>query len=381
MSASPSTVTMVTTRTARKTAAARIGGIARVNGVPPRKQADEDQDRHQRHRDLQRAVEDDADRELGLAAPGELDADDVLDRVAGDRDDDEAGEGLADAEHLDRRLERGDEPFRDEGRRDPGGDEDADRARRSGQTSSRTCASAGRVRGAPVSIARVRTAKTRSSTSAQTTESACSCSLAGRCSAWASVGSISAATASMSSARDHPRRPGRRSAARRAASRRRGRRGRGRGARCERIEPTSEAWTTVTSPAWSAKMADEELGQVADRRLDDAGRGRAQVVAELVGRLADQVGDAGERQAETAKVDERGGAGEVQHAGERRPAAAGGGRHRQVAALRSVPASALSLAAESSPRAAANATAHCPAGQRAAARPAWRPVARQAVSR
>ncbi len=34
--ASPSTVTMVTTRTARKTAAARIGGIARVKAAPPR---------------------------------------------------------------------------------------------------------------------------------------------------------------------------------------------------------------------------------------------------------------------------------------------------------------------------------------------------------
>ncbi len=84
-------------------------------------------------------------------------------------------------------------------------------------------------------------------------------------------------------------------------------------------------------PGLEREDGDEELGQVADRRLDDAGRGRGQVIAELVGRFADQVGDAGERHGRDREGRERGGAGEVQHAGEpdRR---AGGGRHHQVAA-------------------------------------------------
>ena len=47
-------------------------------------------------------------------------------------------------------------------------------------------------------------------------------------------------------------------------------------------------------PGLEREDADEELGEVADRGLDDAGRGGAEVVAELVGRLADEVGDAGE---------------------------------------------------------------------------------------
>ena len=74
-------------------------------------------------------------------------------------------------------------------------------------------------------------------------------------------------------------------------------------------------------PGPEREDADEELGQVADRRLDDAGRGGAEVVAELVGRLADQVGDAGERQRRRREGEERRGAGEVQRAGERHQAA------------------------------------------------------------
>ena len=54
-------------------------------------------------------------------------ADDVLDRVPGDRDDHEAGERLRDAECLDGRVERVDEPVGHECRADAGDGEQADR--------------------------------------------------------------------------------------------------------------------------------------------------------------------------------------------------------------------------------------------------------------
>jgi hypothetical protein len=58
---------------------------------------------------------------------GEHEADDVLDRVAGQGDDDEPGEGLRYSELIDRRAQGGDEPVRDEGRPGAGEGEQADR--------------------------------------------------------------------------------------------------------------------------------------------------------------------------------------------------------------------------------------------------------------
>ena len=63
----------------------------------PEDLADEHEHRRQDQGDLERAVEDDRERVLGLVAGGELDADDVLDSVARDGDDDQPGEGLGDA--------------------------------------------------------------------------------------------------------------------------------------------------------------------------------------------------------------------------------------------------------------------------------------------
>ena len=67
---------------------------------------DEDEDRRQRERDLQRRVDDHRDREVGPVARGELNADDVLDGVAGDRHDHETGEVLAHVQRVDRRRQR-----------------------------------------------------------------------------------------------------------------------------------------------------------------------------------------------------------------------------------------------------------------------------------
>ena len=65
---------------------------------------DEDEHRREQQRHLQRRVDDDRDREVRLVARGELHADDVLDGVPGDRDDDEAGEVLAHVQRVRRRL-------------------------------------------------------------------------------------------------------------------------------------------------------------------------------------------------------------------------------------------------------------------------------------
>ena len=96
---------------------------------------------------------------------------------------------------------------------------------------------------------------------AQTTESACSFSLAGRCRLWASVGSTMAATASMRSeaiirgVRPSKRRTScRQPPAMKARPRTR--------SAFERIEPMSEACTRVTSPAWSAKMQTKSSGRL-----------------------------------------------------------------------------------------------------------------------
>src|SRR6202035_1622858 len=60
------------------------------------------------------------DGQVGAALPGQDQAGDVLDGVAGDGDDDEAGEGLGDVQRSDGRGEAVDEPVGDERRGCPG---------------------------------------------------------------------------------------------------------------------------------------------------------------------------------------------------------------------------------------------------------------------
>ena len=62
-----------------------------------------------------------------------------------------------------------------------------------------------------------------------------------------------------------------------------------------RIEPTSAACTTVDEPVVQGEESDEELGQVAERRLHDARAARAEPRAELLGRVADEPGQRGQR--------------------------------------------------------------------------------------
>ena len=62
-----------------------------------------------------------------------------------------------------------------------------------------------------------------------------------------------------------------------------------------RIEPTRADCTTVTSPLLQREEGDEQLGQVAERRLDDAGPARAEPRAELLGPAADEPGERGQR--------------------------------------------------------------------------------------
>ena len=73
-------------------------------------QRGEHEHRRQRERDLQRRVEDHRDREVRLVAGCQLDADDVLDGVAGDRDDHQPGELLAHVQRVDRGRQRRHEP-------------------------------------------------------------------------------------------------------------------------------------------------------------------------------------------------------------------------------------------------------------------------------
>ena len=170
-----------------------------------------------------------------------------------------------------------------------------------------------------------------SRTSAQTTERACSCSLAGRCSTWASVGRIIAATASMRSVAIirgvwPPKRstPCLQPPARKARPRTR--------SAFERIEPIERGLDDGDEPGLEREDADEELGQVADRRLDDAGRGRARGGCRA-GRSIRRSGRRCRRapRPQTAKV-----ASAVAPAKCSTPASAdrraGGGRHHQVAA-------------------------------------------------
>ena len=62
-----------------------------------------------------------------------------------------------------------------------------------------------------------------------------------------------------------------------------------------RIEPTSAAWTTLTSPSCKAKSAMKSSGRLPSAGLDDARAARAEPRAQLLGRGADEAGERGER--------------------------------------------------------------------------------------
>ena len=114
---SPSSTINVVISTATTTAATSSGANTSVSVVAVKKLSSTSSGASTQ-RDLQRAVDDDRERVVRLVAQRELDADDVLDRVAGDRDDHQTGERLRDVQRVDRRLERVDEPVGDQGGRD-----------------------------------------------------------------------------------------------------------------------------------------------------------------------------------------------------------------------------------------------------------------------
>ena len=62
-----------------------------------------------------------------------------------------------------------------------------------------------------------------------------------------------------------------------------------------RIEPTSAACTTSTSPRAEREDRDEELGQVAERGLDHTGAAGAEPGPELLRRRADETSEGSER--------------------------------------------------------------------------------------
>src|SRR5205807_1298079 len=75
---------------------------------------------------LRDRVFDHRDGEVGLAFRRQEDADDILDRIPRDPDDHDSGECLRDSQRVDGRVERADEPVRDEGGADPGGRQEGD---------------------------------------------------------------------------------------------------------------------------------------------------------------------------------------------------------------------------------------------------------------
>ena len=62
-----------------------------------------------------------------------------------------------------------------------------------------------------------------------------------------------------------------------------------------RIEPISAVWVSTTRPVAQGEDRDEQLGQVAQRRLEHARRPGPEVAAQVVGALADEPGEPGER--------------------------------------------------------------------------------------
>ncbi len=112
--------------TASASEPSRSGVRTRVSGSPADEQADQDECGRQCKGDLEARVHDQADRQVDLVLDREPDPDDVLDRVPGDRHDDEPGERLRDPERAERRLEGGDEPVGDDGGAARGDRQEAD---------------------------------------------------------------------------------------------------------------------------------------------------------------------------------------------------------------------------------------------------------------
>ena len=87
-----------------------------------------------------------------------------------------------------------------------------------------------------------------------------------------------------------------------------------------RIDPMSAVWTTTTRPAWRAKIEMNSSGQVAEGRLEDAGRAGPEPMPELVRPASD---DAGQRRPgrprDTTKTSHLGRAREAQDHERRRP--------------------------------------------------------------
>ncbi len=247
-------------------------------------------DGRQGQRDLQGRVDDHRDREVGLVAGGQLNADDVLDGVPGDRDDHEAGEDLAHVQRVDRRRERIDEPVR----RERGGAHRPPRARLPVSDTAPARRLVLLAGGRPEERRASVTTKTISSTAAQSRERVCSCPLADVWSACVSDGIAIVAAASsvrveIVRARTElnvcvPLRSPPTTNAIPSTS-----------TLFARIEPTSAAWTTLDEALVQREQRDEELGQVAERRLDDAGAAGAEPGAELLGRVADLTRERGER--------------------------------------------------------------------------------------
>ena len=237
---------------------------------------------------------DQADRQVDLVPDREPDPDDVLDGVAGDRDDDEPGERLRDPERAMRRLERLDEPVGDDGRAGAAATARRPIASGSGQTSLDRRLE--RARAGPA-------ARSRTGSRPRTGR-------AGR----ASVKTLSSwawpASGAPGCGREGRDRQRRRRRARAAIAIVRT------GAAAEALDAVAQAageerqaedeqavgedrpdergLDDDDQPGLEREERDEQLGQVAEGRLEDAGLARAEPVAELVGARADDPGEPGE---------------------------------------------------------------------------------------
>ena len=85
--------------------------------------------------------------------------------------------------------------------------------------------------------------------------------------------------------------------------------------RLARIEPMSAAWTTADQSRLEGEQGDEQLGQVAQRRLQHAGRARAEPVAELLDRPPDERRQQGHRDGRADERQHRSPTGEARHGG------------------------------------------------------------------
>ena len=242
--------------------------------------------------------------------------DDVLDGVAGDGDDHEPGERLRDPDRVHGRLERDHEPVGDERRSQTRGGEHPDGQCDRPPRSACDRAAPSRVRWPPGAGRTAVTGRTASSSTTETiTENVISCSAAGACTKWAIDGIAHAVTESsirttMVRARAEPScwvpclRPPTRNARPSTSS------------RLARIEPDQRGLDHVDQPGPQREDADEQLRQVAERRLQDAGGAGAELVAQLLHRAADQRGQQADRASGEDEREHRVPAGVVRDAGQ-----------------------------------------------------------------